>query len=353
VGDYRRAIWFSFERKTARLAIDGIGEIGPGRSAEITARFSADAEGSPARDVRIALDVPRGWTVKPRTPDRFGRVAPGKTVETTWTVTPPAGDFGAFSVKAEADYADQAAHRRLRVWSEAADVVVASGPEPPETIAWYKFDESTGRTASDSSGRRDRDMTATLVGDATWGAGRTGNAVHLGATDAGGGHIRLPQGILAGAREATVACWVRLTSLPRWLRIFDFGFDRVTYMFLTQGTGLRPPELTDDMLMFAITMNGSGAEQHLHAPPLPAGEWKHVAVTLSGRGGGRLYVDGVQVDANPAMDLVPMYLGDTTRNYIGRSQIAGDPYLPGAVDDFRVFGRALPESRIRALYEGS
>ncbi|WP_329236401.1 NEW3 domain-containing protein [Actinoallomurus sp. NBC_01490] len=353
-GDYRRAVWFSFERKTAQLAVDDVGEVGLNKSAQITARFSNDAKGSPARDVRLTLDVPRGWTVKPRTPDRFGRVAPGTTVKTTWTVTPPAGGFGRFSLKAEADYADQAAHRRLQVWSEPADVVVASGPEPPETVAWYKFDETAGRTAGDSSGRRDRDMTATLAGDATWGAGRIGNAVQLGGTDSGGGHIRLPQGVLAGAREATVACWVKLTSSPRWLRVFDFGFDRVTYMFLTQGTKLRPPELTDNMLMFAITINGSGAEQRLHAPPLPTGEWKHLAVTLSGTdGGGRLYVDGVQVDANPAMDLVPMYLGDTTRNYIGRSQVEGDPYLPGAVDDFRVYGRALPESRIRTLYEGS
>ncbi|MEV0403166.1 glycoside hydrolase family 2 TIM barrel-domain containing protein [Actinoallomurus sp. NPDC050550] len=352
-GDYRRTIWFSFESKTVRLAVADIGEIDLDKSAEITARLSNEAgEGSPVRDVRLALDVPRGWSVKPRTPDRFRTVAPGQTVEATWTVTPPAGNFGKFSLRAEAGYLDQAAHRRFQVWSEAKDVVVGSGPEPPEVVAWYKFGESAGRTAIDSSGRRDRDLTATLVGDATWGAGRVGNAVHLNASGSNDGHIRLPQGILAGARTATIACWVRPASLPRWLRIFDFGFDRVTYMFLTQGANLRPPELTDDMLMFAITMNGSGAEQHLHAPPLPAGEWKHVAVTLAGgSGGGRLYVDGVQVDANPAMDLVPMYLGDIPRNYVGRSQFSGDPFLPGAVDELRIFGRALSDSQVRALYE--
>lgn len=229
---------------------------------------------------------------------------------------------------------------------------MASGPVPPELMAWYKFDESSGRTASDSSGRKDRDMTATLVGNAAWGDGRIGNAVHFNSTGSQDGHVRLPQGVLAGAREATVACWVNLTSEQRWLRVFDFGFDRIAYMFLTQGTRLRPPELTDDMLMFAITLNGSGEEQHLHTSPLPTGEWKHVAVTLAGgNGGGRLYVDGVQVDANPAMDLVPMYMGDTTRNYVGRSQFQGDPYLPGAVDDLRIFGRALSASQVRALYE--
>lgn len=353
-GDYRRTIWFSFEPKTVELTVGDIGEIGLNKPAEITARFSNEAKAATSvHDVNLTLDAPKGWTVQQRTPDHFGTVAPGKTVETTWTLTPPAGNFGRFSLKAEAAYLDQATNKQRRVWSEAKNVVVASGPQPPELMAWYKFDETTGQTASDSSGRKDKDMTATLVGNAGWGAGRIGNAVHLNPAGSQDGHVRLPQGVVAGAREATIACWVNLTSSPRWLRIFDFGFDRITYMFLTQGTKLRPPELTDNMLMFAITMNGSGEEQHLHTTPLPTGEWKHLAVTLAGtNGGGRLYIDGVQTDANPAMDLVPMYLGDTTRNFIGRSQYEGDPYLPGAVDDLRIYGRALSESQIRALYDG-
>ncbi|GAA1584467.1 MULTISPECIES: glycoside hydrolase family 2 TIM barrel-domain containing protein [Kribbella] len=331
---YRRTIWFSFAPKATRLAIDALDEIQLGQPVAIVTRFTNDA--AAVDDVTLTLAVPRGWTAQPRTPDHFGVVGTGQTVRTTWTVTPPPKTYGRFTVKAEAGYLDPATRTRRAVWSEATDAVVASGPKPPELMAWYKFDGDT----NDSSGYRS--LPATVSGSVSWVGGRVGQAAQLD----GNSHLRLPEGVLANAREATVACWVKLDAAPRWLRIFDFGFDRTTYLFVAQGDNLRPPELTDSMLMFAITMNGSGAEQRLHAPALPTGVWKHVAVTLSGKAGGRLYIDGVQVDANPAMDLVPMYLGDTTRNYVGRSQFQGDPYLPGAVDDLRIYGRALTPGEV-------
>src|SRR4029079_16753802 len=37
------------------------------------------------------------------------------------------------------------------------------------------------------------------------------------------------------------------------------------------------------------------------------------------------------------------------QNYIGRSRFDADPYLNGAVDDVRIFGRALSASEVTAL----
>ncbi|MCX6377053.1 MAG: hypothetical protein NTU88_13650 [Armatimonadetes bacterium] len=45
-------------------------------------------------------------------------------------------------------------------------------------------------------------------------------------------------------------------------------------------------------------------------------------------------------------------MGNTNRNYIGRSQYS-DPYLYGLVDDFRIYGRALSASEITQLYNGT
>jgi fibronectin type 3 domain-containing protein len=63
---------------------------------------------------------------------------------------------------------------------------------------------------------------------------------------------------------------------------------------------------------------------------------------------GTLYVDGVQVGQNTAMTLTPSSLGATTNNYIGKSQF-NDPYLNGAVDDFKIFGVALNAQQIASL----
>ena len=44
----------------------------------------------------------------------------------------------------------------------------------------------------------------------------------------------------------------------------------------------------------------------------------------------------------------PVALGDTTQNYIGRSQF-NDPALNGSVDDFRIYDRALTPAEIGRL----
>jgi hypothetical protein len=76
-----------------------------------------------------------------------------------------------------------------------------------------------------------------------------------------------------------------------------------------------------------------------------------VAVTLSGST-GTLYVNGTAVGSNTNMTLNPAALGDTTRDWIGRSQYPADPYLNGEIDDFQIYHSALSASQIAALAGG-
>ena len=51
------------------------------------------------------------------------------------------------------------------------------------------------------------------------------------------------------------------------------------------------------------------------------------------------------------MTLTPADLGTIDYAYIGRSQFSVDPYFDGAIDDFRVYNRALSATEIQALYQ--
>jgi len=207
---------------------------------------------------------------------------------------------------------------------------------PPEFVAWYKFDETSGTSAADSSGNN---KTATLAGTTAWVAGRSGNAVDLNGST---GYVTVPAGILAGASAMTIATWVRIDTLATWSRVWDFGSSTSVNMFLT-------PRSSSGTARFAITTSGSGGEQRINAPAaLPAGAWTHVAVTLSG-GTGILYVNGAEAARTTGMSLTPASLGSTTQNRIGRSQYA-DPFLDGAIDGFRVYSRALSASEISSLF---
>ncbi len=168
--------------------------------------------------------------------------------------------------------------------------------------------------------------------------GRFGNAVRLGEVAQ---YVSLPNGVVSGLNDFTIGAWVNPAQVNTWSRVFDFGTGTTVNMFLTVSAGTAP--------RFAITTGGGGAaEQVINATsPLPAGQWTHLAVTLSGNT-GRLYVNGVEVGTNANMTLRPSSLGQTTQNWIGRSQY-GDPNLNGTVDDFQIHDRALSADEVMAL----
>lgn len=215
-------------------------------------------------------------------------------------------------------------------------------------LVYYPCDQVTGATLPDFSGSNNKATLAT-------GSGSTGGTSFATVAGRGAlvlnkaseGHAVLPAGLLAGACEMTVATWVFINSNAVWQRIWDFGTDDKVYMFLsTEGV----PGL---FLRFAISTNGNieagGSEQSVNGQAaLPTGTWKHVAVVL-GPNGALLYLDGVQVGAEPTVTLRPADLGSMPNNYIGRSNFAFDPYLDGAIDEFRVYDRALSPREIRTL----
>lgn len=210
-------------------------------------------------------------------------------------------------------------------------------PPPPEFAAWHRFDETSGTTAADATGNG---KAAQLVGGAAWTtAGRSGGAVALDGAD---GYIRLADDLLAGASAYTLATWVRLDGQPGvWSRVFDLGTGVTANMFLTPLSG-------DGTLRYAITAGGAGAEQRIDAAPLPTDRWVHVAVAYGG-GTAVLYVDGQEAGRNAQVTVDPRYFGNHIRaGYLGKSQYA-DPYLKGAVDDFRVYGKTLTAEEVAAL----
>ena len=206
---------------------------------------------------------------------------------------------------------------------------------PAELSTWLKADEAGGATATDSSGRGHH---GTLVNGPVWTAGKTGNAIALDGLD---DHVSLPADVVGSLADFTIATWVYLDESRTWSRIFDFGGKPGSYLFLT-------PRSNTGGTRFAITTVYGYNEQSIEGPALPVGQWTHVAVTLSDRV-ATLYINGLAVARKLDCFLQPLQLGDTPRNWIGRSQFANDPYLKGKIDDFRIYDYALRGSEIHAL----
>jgi hypothetical protein len=166
--------------------------------------------------------------------------------------------------------------------------------------------------------------------------GRIGGALALDGVD---DYVDLPDNF-PNVPEFTFAAWVYWNGGDPWQRIFDFGQDTNSNMFLTPSDGTN--------MRFAITTGGAGSELRLNAPsPLSQSEWVHVAVTLNGSQ-GVLYINGSAVDTQ-SITLTPQdVVGENT--WLGRSQYVADPTFNGSIDEVVVFDQALSASEISGIY---
>jgi hypothetical protein len=60
-----------------------------------------------------------------------------------------------------------------------------------------------------------------------------------------------------------------------------------------------------------------------------------------------LYINGAAVASNTAFSIKPSNIGSTNLNYLGKSQF-NDPMFKGAIDEFKIYSRALSAAEINA-----
>ena len=206
-------------------------------------------------------------------------------------------------------------------------------------IAQLRFDDGSGTTAIDSTGRG---WAGALSGAAAWtlgGGARINGALRL----SGGGHVALPAGLADGFNHFSAAFWVKPDTLADGARIFDFG----------DGSGQRSlsftPRAAGGVMRFALTANGT--TQSVDAPVgsrFSVGVWTHVAVTL-GDSVATIYINGAPVATSTPFTLTPSDLGHTTANYVGRSSSPADPTFAGVIDEFRIYQGILAAADISLL----
>jgi alpha-L-arabinofuranosidase len=204
-----------------------------------------------------------------------------------------------------------------------------------DLLLHYTFDQTTGTTVSDASSHGND---GSLVGGASWSTdGKLNGSIDLNGTN---GHIKLPDNITTGLSDVTIAAWVKPDAIRTWARVFDFGTSNANWMFLTLRDG--------SAARFSMLPQGR-PETMLGGPAFPTSAvWHHIAVTLSGNT-GVMYINGLEVARNEAMNNDPDYLGSTNQNFIGKSQFTADPYFDGKIDDFRIYSRGLSGDEVMSL----
>ena len=198
-------------------------------------------------------------------------------------------------------------------------------------IAHYKFDETSGTTAADSSGNGN---TGTLNGmtGTEWTTGKVGGALDF---DGSNDYVDLGTSLANNLGDVTFAAWIyREGSNGTYGEIFANEF-LVSFSIKNSSSKLH--------LNFGHgTGWGSKTESN---SAIPMNQWVHVAATRSGSD-TKVYVDGVleRTGSNSLTGSNSKALG------IGRKPTSG--IFNGLIDEVRYYNNALSASEVSALAAG-
>jgi len=213
-------------------------------------------------------------------------------------------------------------------WSGEASLVKYT--PPPGLVAAYKFEEASGSTVVDASGKGN---TGTISGPSRITQGRFGKALSFDGVDDwvtvnGAPSLDLTAGM-------TLEAWVYPTvDMIQWSTVI---------LKETPGGALYELHANGDQSkpLTSITVGGryrifSGG------PSLLANQWTHLAATYDGTI-QRLYVNGTQVAQRPQTG--PIQVSSSPLR-MGGSSIWGE-FFQGRIDEVRVYNRALNATEIQ------
>jgi hypothetical protein len=215
----------------------------------------------------------------------------------------------------------------------------AVAPEAaPIPVAHWKFDEGSGTSARDSAGSHH----ATMRGGAGWTDGVQGKAAWF---DGGQRDAATGSSVVRTDQSFTVSAWVYLTNRNGAYLLGQDGNRASGFIleYLDRSFG-------DSWFFSAINADQDNSPAHrAQSRSLPAiNTWMHLTgVHDAERREVRLYLDGTLVGVQGNVTTFQAN-GEFT---IGSAKYNNSrAYLPGGVDDVRVYGSALKDNAVRDLY---
>ena len=207
-------------------------------------------------------------------------------------------------------------------------VSVTTAANVPELVASYSFNEGTGTTAIDTSGRGNNGS----IGTATWTtAGKYGGALSFN----GSAKVVVPDSAsLHLTTGVTLEAWVKPSVVDSTWRDVVYKGDDIYYLEATTPALGRPAT--------GVTTT-SGHSNTYGTAALPVNTWTHLAQTFDGTT-VRLYVNGVQVASTAQSGSL---VSSTYPLEIGGDSIYAQ-YFEGLIDEVRVFNVARTPTQIQA-----
>ena len=213
---------------------------------------------------------------------------------------------------------------------------------PPGLVGWWKFIETSGNIASDSSGNSN---TGTAVGSPVWespGLLLNGSSQYAAITPNHG----LPLYSTAASNNVTVSLWVYLENTSSEQVFYSEGASSGSGRFFIQFNNSSNP----GKILVCLPSTCSPARLPANTTLLSK-TWYNIVWT-DHNGTGQLYINGSPDGAS--FNYTPSASGSTSGIAIGSAYdgVAGDTfdYTEGILTDVRLWNNALNSSQVSAIY---
>ncbi|MFC1633350.1 LamG-like jellyroll fold domain-containing protein [Planctomycetota bacterium] len=214
-----------------------------------------------------------------------------------------------------------------------------AGAADPDLVGWWRFDDGSGTTAMDFSGKGND---GTLMGDTIWVPGRLGMAVEFDGVD---DFVEVPHDeSLMAETEVTVMAWIHTSrhlgpNGELWQGILAKGNTVRSYSLYTESAG---------GLHFSTTSAGAFVGT-VSSNQVPLNEWAHVCGMVIG-GEHQYYINGE--DAGRSGSGIVLGTEDTENVVIGRTQEGAVRSFLGMIDDPRIYMRGLTQEEVQGAMAG-
>jgi hypothetical protein len=227
------------------------------------------------------------------------------------------------------------------------NITVQSVGIDPSLVGYWTLDEGAGLTSYDYSGNGNDGV---LVNGPTWTTGQINQALGFDGVD---DYVSIP---VMNNEEISIAAWFYKNSNDTTMADAIFGAWRWdSDVQLWEGFDLRFYRYNPDKLQFILVTENGSANKTVKVTQLDlgysVGRWFHAVGTYSKTTGKqKLYVDGqlVETKTHPVGNTIaPLTSYSDMR--IGHSR-ASRGFFDGAIDEVRIYNRALSDSEILGLY---
>jgi N-acetylneuraminic acid mutarotase len=200
-------------------------------------------------------------------------------------------------------------------------------------VAWWKFDETNGTVAYDSSGNGND---GNLAQGATWTDGIIGNAISLNTSTSQYMTSNVKYKPASDASGQSYSSWVKVEG-QSW-RVFGSDASGNGAIHLTVNGG-------QDHITFGTTSFGTGSNgESANTKNIPISLGWHNVILIKQANKYELFFDGSSLIADMQRNT-----SNTSTNFnLGRSYASS--YYSGTIDDVRIYDRALSAAEVQALY---